>query len=79
MSRCTKCAFAIQHGARPKMSERSPEVDAPTVGKAGRKVRLGMAWRETGLRQPMRWNLPPFVRGLPMVVGWANAMLRNWS
>ena len=61
------------------MSERSPDVDASTVGNSGRKVRLGTACRENGLRQPRRWSLPASVRRLPIEVGRANAMLRNWT
>ncbi|MDE0695637.1 MAG: hypothetical protein OXH76_07360 [Boseongicola sp.] len=79
MTHCTKCEFAIQLETRPKMSGRSPDFDAVTVNKSGRAVRFGTAWRETGLRQPMRWNLPALVHRLSMEVSRANAMLRNRS
>ncbi|MCO6385355.1 DUF736 family protein [Oceanicola sp. 502str15] len=40
--------IAIQLETRAKMSERSPDYDVTAVNKAGRKVRIGTAWNETG-------------------------------
>lgn len=40
--------IAIGLESRAKMSERSPDYDVTAVNKAGRKVRIGTAWNETG-------------------------------
>lgn len=40
--------IAIQLEDRSKMSGRSPDYDVTAVNKAGRKVRIGSAWNETG-------------------------------
>lgn len=44
----TKFDIAIQLEKRTKMSERSPDFDVTAINKAGRKVRIGTAWNETG-------------------------------
>ena len=44
----TRFDIAIHLESRAKMSERSPDFDVTAVNKAGRKVRIGTAWNETG-------------------------------
>lgn len=48
MIHSTRFDIAIQLATRTKMSDRSPDYDVTAVNKAGRKVRIGTAWNETG-------------------------------
>ena len=48
MIHSTRFDIAIQLEARAKMSARSPDYDVTAINKSGRKVRIGMAWNETG-------------------------------